>query len=156
MARSAEELHNDDSLEIANAIFQCVSETTVTTMLAQNFHWNVTGMSFGPLHALFQEIYEDHFIAQDELAERMRAIGASIDGRLSVMIEKSKIRESSGQCQDKQMLTIMLDAQETIAGTLDGAGEIAARKGDKLTEDLCVQRGRIHEKFAWILKSHLE
>ena len=56
---------------IAKALYQCVSETTVTTMLAQNYHWNVTGMAFGPLHNLFQEIYEDHFAAQDELAERI-------------------------------------------------------------------------------------
>ena len=46
---------------IAKALYQCVSETAVTTMLAQNYHWNVTGMAFGPLHNLFQEIYEDHF-----------------------------------------------------------------------------------------------
>ena len=26
---------------VAQAIYQCVAETTVTTMMAQNFHWNV-------------------------------------------------------------------------------------------------------------------
>ena len=40
--------------EIAEALNQSVAETAVTTMLAQNFHWNVTGMAFGPLHDLFQ------------------------------------------------------------------------------------------------------
>ena len=74
---------------VAQAIYQCVAETAVTTMMAQNFHWNVTGMAFGPLHALFQEIYEDHFQAQDELAERIRSIGYKVDGRLSAMIDIS-------------------------------------------------------------------
>ena len=59
---------------IAEALNQAVAETAVTTMLAQNFHWNVTGMSFGPLHEMFQTIYEDHFVAQDDLAERVRAL----------------------------------------------------------------------------------
>ena len=72
---------------VAEALYQCVAETTVTTMMAQNFHWNVTGMAFGPLHALFQEIYEDHFTAQDDLAERIRTIGHAVDGRLHSMIE---------------------------------------------------------------------
>ena len=151
---SIEKIPTSKVSDIANAIYQCVSETAVTTMLAQNFHWNVTGISFGPLHALFQEIYEDHFGAQDELAERMRAIDAFVDGRLSMMIEKSKVRECAELFTDQEMLETMLNAQETIALTLAGAGDIAASHGDKLTEDLCVQRGRVHEKFAWILKSH--
>ena len=31
---------------IAKALYQCVSETAVTTMLAQNYHWNVDGLSW--------------------------------------------------------------------------------------------------------------
>ena len=46
-------------------------------MMAQNFHWNAFR-----LYALFQEIYEDHFTAQDDLAERIRSIGHTVDGRL--------------------------------------------------------------------------
>ena len=77
---------------VAQALYQCVAETAVTTMMAQNFHW-ITGMAFGPLHALFQDIYEDHFQAQDELAERVRSIGHTVDGRLSAMIDISKVVE---------------------------------------------------------------
>ena len=66
--------------DIVNALNQSVAETAVTTMLAQNFHWNVTGMAFGPLHELFQSIYEDHFAGQDELAERVKAIGGHAEG----------------------------------------------------------------------------
>ena len=84
---------------VAQAIYQCVAETAVTTMMAQNFHWNVTGMAFGPLHALFQEIYEDHFQAQDELAERIRSIGYKVDGRLSAMINISKVIEDPKDSQ---------------------------------------------------------
>ena len=142
---------------VAEAMYQCVAETAVTTMMAQNFHWNVTGMAFGPLHALFQEIYEDHFQAQDELAERIRSIGQTVDGRLSAMIDLSKVIEDPegyGK-DDKEMITALAEAQKTLAATLAGAGDIAAANGDKLTEDLCVERGRAHEKFAWLLQSHI-
>ena len=142
---------------VAEAMYQCVAETAVTTMLAQNFHWNVTGMAFGPLHALFQEIYEDHFQAQDELAERIRSIGQKVDGRLSAMIDLSKVIEDPegyGK-DDKEMITALAEAQKTLAATLAGASDIAAANGDKLTEDLCVERGRAHEKFAWLLESHV-
>ena len=142
---------------VVQALYQCVAETAVTTMMAQNFHWNVTGMAFGPLHALFQDIYEDHFHAQDELAERIRSIGHTVDGRLSAMIDISKVIEDPEgfQKNDKEMITALTEAQKTLAATLAGASDIAAANGDKLTEDLCVERGRAHEKFAWLLQSHI-
>ena len=141
---------------IAKALYQCVSETAVTTMLAQNYHWNVTGMAFGPLHNLFQEIYEDHFAAQDELAERMRALGSFVDGNLTSMVNQSKVTECESQISAVDMIKNMMNAQETLASTNAGTSDIAASHGDKLTEDLCIERGQVHEKFAWMLRSHVE
>ena len=155
MGQTERILSIDAKTAISEALNQSISELVVTTMMAQNFHWNVTGMAFGPLHELFQKIYEDHFEAQDELAERMKALGSYVDGRLSNMLELSKVSECKEKISDVEMIKSMLNAQETLALTIAGAGDIAATNGDKLTEDLCVERGRIHEKFAWILRSHL-
>ena len=157
MGQESKQLFVGSQPNIAEALYQCVAETTVTTMMAQNFHWNVTGMAFGPLHALFQEIYEDHFTAQDDLAERIRSIGHTVDGRLHSMISASKVVEDEANATktDQEMISSLLEAQRTIAATLSGASDIAASNGDKLTEDLCVERGRVHEKFAWLLASHL-
>lgn len=155
MTQTATALSTDARTEIVDALNQSVAETAVTTMLAQNFHWNVTGMAFGPLHELFQQIYEDHFTAQDDLAERIKALKAHADGTLAGMLERSKVKEHDGHATDKDMIAAMQAAQETLATTLAGAGELAAKHGDTLTEDLCIARGQTHEKFAWFLRSHL-
>lgn len=155
MTQTALDLTTDSRAAIADALNQSVAETAVTTMLAQNFHWNVTGMAFGPLHELFQKIYEDHFEAQDDLAERVKALDAHAEGTLAGMLKRSKVAEHEGDATDKEMIKKMLDAQETLASTLAGAGELAASHGDTLTEDLCISRGQTHEKFAWFLRSHL-
>jgi starvation-inducible DNA-binding protein len=155
MTQTASALSTDAKTAIAEALNQSVAETAVTTMLAQNFHWNVKGMAFGPLHALFQEIYEDHFTAQDDLAERIRAIDMHAEGMLAGMLKRSKIDEHDGHATDKEMIKSMQEAQETLAATLAGCGELAAKHGDTLTEDLCIARGQTHEKFAWFLRSHL-
>ena len=156
MTQTAAALSTDARTQIADALNQCVAETAVTTMLAQNFHWNVTGMAFGPLHDLFQKIYEDHFEAQDDLAERIRALNAPAEGTLAGMLKRSKVTEFDGSAKDVEMIKMMLEAQETLAATIGGAGELAADLGDTLTEDLCIARGQVHEKFAWILRSHLQ
>ena len=157
MAQETKNLFVGTQPNIAQALYQCVAETAVTTMMAQNFHWNVTGMAFGPLHALFQEIYEDHFTAQDDLAERIRSIGHTVDGRLHSMIGASKVVEDKSDAAktDLEMIACLAEAERTVAATLSGASDIAASNGDKLTEDLCVERGRVHEKFAWLLEAHL-
>ncbi|MCE0504025.1 DNA starvation/stationary phase protection protein [Roseivivax sp. GX 12232] len=155
MTQTAHSLTPDAQSAIGAALQQSVAETTVTTMLAQNFHWNVTGMAFAPLHELFQKIYEDHFEAQDDLAERMRALDVHVEATLAGMVEASKVAEHSGTASDKQMIEAMLVAQETLAATLAGCGELAAEHGDTLTEDLCIARGQTHEKFAWFLRAHL-
>ena len=157
MVQGSKQLFVDSQPNIAQALYQCVAETAVTTMMAQNFHWNVTGMAFGPLHALFQEIYEDHFTAQDDLAERIRSIGHAVDGRLLSMISASKVIEDETDAikTDVEMISSLLEAQRIVAATLAGASDIAASYGDKLTDDLCVERARVHEKFAWLLESHI-
>lgn len=156
MTQTASGLSTSAQTEIAEVLNQAVAETVVTTMLAQNFHWNVVGMSFGPLHALFQTIYEDHFEGQDDLAERIRAIGGHAEGRLADMVKRSKIEEHDGHASDKEMIKRLLEAERTLAATLAGVASVSEGNGDLLTQDLAIERGRVHEKFAWMLEAHLK
>jgi starvation-inducible DNA-binding protein len=155
MTQTAHSISKNATTAIVDALNQSVAETTVTTMLAQNFHWNVTGMAFAPLHELFQTIYEDHFTGQDDLAERIKALDGHAEGTLAGMLKRSKVSEHAGDASDKEMINAMLVAQQTLASTLASTGEIAAEHGDTLTEDLCIARGQEHEKFAWFLRAHL-
>ena len=155
MTQTAKTLSTDAQAEICEALNQCVAETAVTTMLAQNFHWNVTGMAFGPLHELFQKVYEVHFEAQDDLAERVKAVGGHANGKLGDMVKSSKVEEHDGHANAEDMIAILAEAQRTVASTLAGAAAVAEKHGDLLTQDLCISRGQTHEKFAWLISAHL-
>ncbi len=85
----------------------------------------------------------------------MLALGAHAEGTLAGMVDRSKVKEHNGHAADKEMIQYMHDAQVTVAESLAGCGELAANHGDTLPEDLCIARGQVHEKFAWMLKSHL-
>jgi len=155
MTQTAAQLTTSAQEAICDALTQSVAETAVTTMLAQNFHWNVKGMAFGPLHDLFQKIYEDHFEAQDDLAERVKILGGHAEGRLSEILKRSKVAEHDGHASAEDMIRILADAQETLASTLAGTAAVAEENGDMLTQDLAISRGQVHEKFAWLLRAHL-
>lgn len=155
MSQTAAHLAPTAREAIAAALNQGVAETIVATVMAQNFHWNVRGMSFGPLHALFQTIYEDHFAAQDDLAERARAIDAVAGGSLASMLKRSKVADHGGTGDAVAMIKALMVAEETLAATMAGMADVAESHGDLLTQDLAVERGRAHDKFAWMLRAHL-
>ncbi len=155
MKHTKVDLAPDAKTEIIEAITQTLAETAVATMKAQNFHWNVTGMAFGQLHELFQKIYEDHFEAQDELAERIKALDGHADGQFAVYLKRSSIKESDGRLSAEAMVKMLAEDQETLAATSRALAELADKHGDMITNDLAIERGEKHEKFAWMLRAHL-
>ena len=156
MQNVATELESTAVEAIVEGLTQAIAETAVETMKAQNYHWNVTGMAFGPLHDLFQKIYEDHFAAQDELAERIKALDGHAEGRLAEMLKRSKIEECDGRIAGDEMVRRLAADQETLAGTLSALAEVSEKNGDLLTQDMAIERAQAHEKFAWMLRAHLK
>ena len=150
------EIAPDAKAEIIEALHQSLAETAVTTLKAQTFHWNVTGMSFGALHVLFEKIYRDHFDAQDELAERVKALDGHADGRYSEFLKRSAITESDGRLSAKAMVEALKSDQETISATLRALAELAEQHGDIVTNDMAIERANRHDKFAWMLRAHLQ
>lgn len=155
MTELATVLTNDARVAIVEGLTQALAETAIATTKAQTFHWNVTGMAFGPLHALFQTIYEDHFNAQDDLAERVKALGGHAEGRPSAWLARSAVRESDGKLDDRAMVAALAADQETLSATLTALAGLAERHGDMVTNDLAIERAGDHDKFAWMLRAHL-
>lgn len=141
--------------EIVAALHQSLAETSVTQIKAQNYHWNVEGMAFGPLHDLFAQIYNDHFAAVDTLAERIKALGGHADGRYSEFLKLSGVEEATGKEDAKGMLRALQGDQEHLSETLRTLASIADEHGDVVTNDMAIGRAEVHDKFAWMLAAHL-
>ncbi len=144
------------SAKVVAGLNRSLAETSVTQMKAQNYHWNVEGMAFGPLHDLFGKIYEDHFEAVDELAERIRALGAPVDGRYEEFLKVSSVGEASGKENTKAMLEKLEGAERQLSQTLRDLAETAEQQGDIVTTDMAIARAQVHDKFAWMLGAHLK
>src|SRR5690625_2797830 len=52
----------------------------------QNFHWNVTGMSFDGIHKLFEKQYETSAKFIDEIAEHIRVFGVASPGSMKEFV----------------------------------------------------------------------
>ena len=151
----AHKLDTNAKTAVVEGLHNALADISVATKKAQFYHWNVTGMAFGSLHALFEEIYNDHFAAQDEIAERIRAVGAFTEGSYAEALERTRITEAKKVIPAEEMVADMAETQEAISARLQELAETSAGNGDDLTEDLAIGRAQAHEKFAWMLRAHL-
>lgn len=155
MAEAATKIEPNAAAEIIAGLNKALGDLVVETMKAQNFHWNVTGMAFKSLHEFFEEIYTDHFAAQDELAERVKALGGHAEGSLSAHLKTATIKDHEGAATDREMIEALAADQEAISATLRALAEVADAHGDVVTNDLAVSRAAEHDKFAWMLRARL-
>jgi len=121
-----------------------------------NYHWNVTGPMFTTLHTLFETQYTELAIAVDEIAERIRSLGAFAPGSFTAFAKLSTVAEENGRPEAKDMIRVLTADQEAVSDAARQVIKAAEAAGDQATADLGTRRLDVHEKNAWMLRSHLE
>lgn len=118
-------------------------------------HWNVRGPSFFSLHNAFEEQYTELFTAIDEIAERVRALGALAPGGLQNLAHLAGMDEIHEDATSEAMVQHLLAANQRLVKDLVTARDLAGDSGDDQTEDLMIARLQVHEKTIWMLRSFL-
>lgn len=121
-------------------------------------HWNVEGSDFLTLHQMFQTMYEELFVAIDDIAERVRALGEYAEGGVKRLAEMSTVDEgpsASGAPAEEWVSSVLLAHEVVIETALKGR-KVAAEAGDAETEDLLIARIQVHQKAVWFLRSYLK
>ena len=106
---------------VVDAAARLLADSYTLYLKTHNYHWNVTGPMFTTLHTLFETQYTELALAVDEIAERIRALGAMAPGsytefaRLAAVKEARRvpkatdmIRELAGDC-DTVAMTVLAD-----------------------------------------------
>ena len=144
------------SKSVIEALRLIVADTYALIGQTHMCHWNVRGPSFFSLHQAFEEQYTELFQAVDEIAERIRAIGALSPGGLSKLAKMANIKEIDEDTSAKEMVKSLIHANEKLLKDLKDARDCAAGEDDSETEDLMIARSQVHEKTVWMLKSYLD
>lgn len=139
---------------LTKALSVVLADTYVLAVKAHGYHWNVTGMSFAPLHEFFGKQYEALFEAADEIAERMRALGVFAPGSMAQLLAHTTIQEAGAKpLAAEAMIADLLKSHERAAAGIDRAIALADGLNDDASEDLLTQRRAAHDKTIWMLKS---
>jgi len=146
----------DKNQEIADALSVLLATSYTLYLKTHNYHWNVTGPMFTTLHTLFETQYTELALAVDEIAERIRAVGAFAPGSYAAFAKLTKIKEETGQPGAKDMIRALAADQAATADSARTVIEVAESAGDHVSADLAIRRMDIHAKNAWMLRSHLD
>jgi starvation-inducible DNA-binding protein len=142
--------------EVVESLERLLASSYTLYLKTHNFHWNVKGPMFTTLHTLFELEYTELALAVDAIAERIRSVGAPAPGTYAAFQELSAVKERPGVPSAKEMLKELVRDQTIVADTAREVLRAAAAAGDDASEDLAVQRIQVHEKNAWMLRSHLD
>ena len=143
------------SSPVITSLRQVVAESYALIGQTHLCHWNVRGPGFFSLHTAFEEQYTELFTAVDEIAERVRALGALAPGGLGSLASMAGAEEIAEDADATAMVRHLVGLNRNLVLTLGKARDAAADANDSETEDLMIARIQVHEKTIWMLDSYL-
>ncbi|MDG5766828.1 DNA starvation/stationary phase protection protein [Balneolales bacterium ANBcel1] len=141
---------------IAIALSHLLADTYMLYLKTHNYHWNVTGMNFQPLHEMFEEQYTELATAIDDIAEQIRTLGHFAPGSFKEYSKLTSITEEEGVPDERTMVKRLQEANETVIRTARKALPACEDGEDEASLDIVTERLRNHSKVAWMLRSHLQ
>ena len=147
---------DNDRQEVIDALARLLADSYTLYLKTQSYHWNVTGPMFTTLHTLFEVEYTELAAAIDEIAERIRALGAPAPGSFAQFGALASVQDDSSVPNAVTMIRNLVEDQETVANSARAVVAAAEQAGDDASLDLGVRRIDVHEKNAWMLRSHEE
>lgn len=149
---------NDEQREgVLKLLKHALADQHVLYMKMRNYHWNITGPQFQPLHELIEEQYDDIAETIDDTAERIRQFGDFAPGTLQEMIELARLTEEPGVVPSaREMVANLVADHEAVIRQLREDVEVADDLDEVAVEDYFTGLIQDHQKMAWLLRAHLE
>ncbi len=133
---------------VAKKLYKFLADSYTTLLATQNLHWNVEGKDFYSVHKLTEQLYNEQFLANDEIAERLRTIGQKVDGTAAGFAAATSIKPKATPTLDG-----LIAIQEEAANSAQELLDTAEKAEDAATADLATTRLEVHQKNVWLLKS---
>jgi starvation-inducible DNA-binding protein len=133
-----------------------LSNLQVLYVKLHNYHWNVKGMNFKPIHEM-TEAYYDYFAEQyDEVAERIVQLGGKPFATLQDYLKSSTIKEENkNEFDAKNVLNSVLADFEILNKEFKEISDAAGESGDVPTANIADDNVAWLEKEIWMIKASI-
>lgn len=172
LPKAPHETTSTDRLGSVALLDRLLADTVFLSVQAQAIHWNYIGADFAVFHIHFEKRYRKLNQAADQVAERIRAVGALAPASLAEWIELSDLEEiplsvfmpgeagaseaTEAETHNHRCLHFFRKAELQIVDYLRRTALPRAKElEDPVTEDLLTSRLADHEKSIWMVSSIL-
>ena len=143
-----------DAQLVNEHLVQCLRDSVMVQNQTQVVHWGLLGSKFYQIHLLTGDIQTEMVEGIDNIAEHIRSVNVmtpvSVGDLLSSRVKD--LENFDPFDQDKLILDIS-NAHDMLAAAFEELAKYAGMIVDDLTQDLAVERGRVHKKNQWHLRA---
>jgi starvation-inducible DNA-binding protein len=138
--------------EIAEALNGLVADSYALYTKTKNFHWHVSGPHFRDYHLLFDDQATEIFATIDDLAERVRKLGARTIHSIGEIARLSTIKDNDKDyVSPEAMLTELMNDTKQVIKRMRAVHEIADKHEDVATASILENFIDAAEKRNWFL-----
>lgn len=135
---------------------QLQADAQVLFVKFHNYHWNVEGMDFFPVHNQTEEMYNSMATFFDDAAERVIQLGGTPYVTLAQVLGASKIKEEENNSfRSKYIVEAIVKDYEYLLDLFKQIDESADSKGDTTTSAFAQDNIANLEKTLWMLGAML-
>lgn len=141
------------SKELADALQKVHVDLIELHVQGKQAHWNVVGHNFRDLHLQLDELVKDARGFSDEVAERMRAIYVTPDGRSATVAAQTSLEQfPEGEVDTSDTVDLVTQRMYGVIGTLRDVHD-TVEEADPTTADILHGILERLEQLAWMVSA---
>jgi len=146
------DLGSNATAEISAALAALLADAFALYMKTKNFHWHMSGPHFRDYHLLFDEQAAEIFASIDDLAERVRKLGARTVHSVGEIARLQTIKDNDKDyVAPGDMLSELMNDNKLVIKRMRAAHEIADKHDDVATASILENFIDAAEKRNWFL-----
>jgi starvation-inducible DNA-binding protein len=133
-----------------------IADFAVLYIKLHRFHWYVEGCAFYPLHAKFEELYDEATGLYDGFAERLLAIGGKPAAGMKQYLALTQISEEGNEVKPKEIFETLIKDYGLMVDALKKGIGIAQAEDDESTADMFIGTITTLEKHLWMFRQSIK
>lgn len=147
-------LSSDVRYPVVEILNTSLANEAVLSQKTRRIHWNRSGTGFLEIHILLESQYKQLSEIVDKIAERTKMLGGTALGSFEEILERTEIKDRPDHTPD--VLNLLADHETVIRSLREDIRKCSEEYEDEGTVELLVGVMSLHEKMAWMLRSHIE
>ncbi|AXX91521.1 DNA starvation/stationary phase protection protein [Malaciobacter molluscorum LMG 25693] len=140
--------------KVVESLKQIQADAHALYIKMHNYHWNIKGMDFFPVHSHTEEIYNSMSVLYDDTAERILQLGEKPYLTIKQLADATKIEtETKDSFNSKEIVVSIIKEYNYLLNEFKHLSKVASENADKTTETFADDKIAKFEKDVWLMSN---